>query len=143
MPSTREFRANKKAWAFFQSQPPSYRKPATWWVVSAKKDETKARRLATLIDDSEHGLRIKHLRRPLTPRVDRGSQDASSSGPGCSATRSNVVVERELPGVRAQPERVDLVDPLVLHPRLDHVGREHAAREQELVVGLERVEHFG
>ena len=61
---TREFRANKKAWAFFQSQPPSYRKPATWWVISAKKEETRARRLATLIDDSEHGLRIKQLRRP-------------------------------------------------------------------------------
>ena len=60
----REFRCNKKAWAFFQSQPPSYRKPATWWVVSAKKDETKARRLAMLMDDSEHGLRIKQLRRP-------------------------------------------------------------------------------
>jgi uncharacterized protein YdeI (YjbR/CyaY-like superfamily) len=60
----REFRANKKAWAFFQSQPPSYRKPAIWWVVSAKKEETRARRLATLIDDSETGLRIKQLRRP-------------------------------------------------------------------------------
>jgi uncharacterized protein YdeI (YjbR/CyaY-like superfamily) len=59
----REFRANKKAWAFFQTQPPSYRKPAIWWVVSAKKDETKARRLATLIDDSQRGLRIKQLRR--------------------------------------------------------------------------------
>ena len=60
----RAFRSNKEAWEFFQSQPPSYRKPATWWVISAKKDETKARRLATLIDDSQHGLRIKQLRRP-------------------------------------------------------------------------------
>jgi uncharacterized protein YdeI (YjbR/CyaY-like superfamily) len=62
----REFRANKEAWAFFQSQPPSYRKPATWWVISAKKDDTKARRLATLIDDSANGRRIKHLIRPGT-----------------------------------------------------------------------------
>jgi hypothetical protein len=60
---TREFRANRKAWAFFEAQPPSYRKPAIWWVISAKKEETRARRLATLIDDSEHGLRIKQLRR--------------------------------------------------------------------------------
>ena len=62
----REFRANQEAWTFFQSQPPSYRKPATWWVISAKKDETKARRLATLIDDSANGRRIKHLVRPGT-----------------------------------------------------------------------------
>ncbi len=60
---TRIFRANRKAWEFFQSQPPSYRKPATWWVVSAKKEETRSRRLATLIADSAHGLRIKPLRR--------------------------------------------------------------------------------
>jgi uncharacterized protein YdeI (YjbR/CyaY-like superfamily) len=60
---TRTFRANRKAWDFFQSQPPSYRTPATWWVVSAKKDETRARRLATLIADSANGLRIKPLRR--------------------------------------------------------------------------------
>jgi uncharacterized protein YdeI (YjbR/CyaY-like superfamily) len=57
------FRANKAAWAFFRAQPPSYRKPATWWVVSAKKEETRARRLATLIDDSARGERIKQLRR--------------------------------------------------------------------------------
>jgi uncharacterized protein YdeI (YjbR/CyaY-like superfamily) len=62
----REFRANKEAWVFFESQPPSYRKPATWWVISAKKEDTKARRLATLIDDSAHGLRIKHLTRPTS-----------------------------------------------------------------------------
>jgi uncharacterized protein YdeI (YjbR/CyaY-like superfamily) len=59
----REFRADKEAWAYFQAQPPSYRKPAIWWVVSAKKTETRARRLAALMDDSAHGLRVKHLRR--------------------------------------------------------------------------------
>jgi uncharacterized protein YdeI (YjbR/CyaY-like superfamily) len=63
----RTFRANRKAWAFFQSQPPSYRTPATWWVVSAKKEETRARRLATLIDDSARGERIKPLRRLPPP----------------------------------------------------------------------------
>jgi uncharacterized protein YdeI (YjbR/CyaY-like superfamily) len=59
----RAFRAHAKAWKFFQSQPPSYRKPATWWVVSANKEETRARRLATLIADSAAGLRVKPLRR--------------------------------------------------------------------------------
>jgi uncharacterized protein YdeI (YjbR/CyaY-like superfamily) len=64
----RTFRANEKAWAFFQAQPPSYRKPATWWVISAKKEETRARRLATLIDDSAHGRRIAPLQRQAARR---------------------------------------------------------------------------
>lgn len=57
------FRANEAAWAFFQSQPPSYRTPATWWVMSAKREETRERRLATLIEDSSAGQRIRQLRR--------------------------------------------------------------------------------
>ncbi len=57
----REFKVNKKAWAFFQSMPPSYQKPATWWVISARKEETRTKRLQTLIDDSEHGRKIKPL----------------------------------------------------------------------------------
>jgi uncharacterized protein YdeI (YjbR/CyaY-like superfamily) len=62
-----QFRANEKAWEFFQAQPPSYRKAAVWWVVSAKKDETRRKRLATLIDDSAHGRRIHQLSRPAKP----------------------------------------------------------------------------
>ena len=54
----RAFRADPKARAFFESQPPGYRKLVTWWVVSAKRDETRARRLATLIADSARGRRI-------------------------------------------------------------------------------------
>ena len=59
-----QFRANETAWKFFQSQPPGYRKTATWWVVSARQEETQQRRLQTLIADSEAGLRIGLLRRP-------------------------------------------------------------------------------
>lgn len=59
----RQFRRNRKAWTFFESQPPSYRKPAIWWVVSAKKPETRAKRLAQLITDSEAGLRLRQMRR--------------------------------------------------------------------------------
>ena len=59
----REFRANERAWSFFQAQPPWYRKTAIWWVVSAKRDETKRKRLRTLIEDSANGVRIRHLRR--------------------------------------------------------------------------------
>ncbi|KAB2878150.1 bacteriocin-protection protein [bacterium] len=58
------FRKNKNAWAFFRMQPPSYQKPATWWVMSAKQEETQLKRLEQLIKDSEAGVRIKQLRRP-------------------------------------------------------------------------------
>ena len=57
----RTFRANRKAWANFSAMPPSYCRPATWWVVSAKREETRARRLETLIKDSAAGRRIKQM----------------------------------------------------------------------------------
>ena len=60
----RSFRANKKAWAFFQAQPPSYRRAAIWWVISAKREETRERRLAALIGDSARGRVVAPLRRP-------------------------------------------------------------------------------
>ena len=58
------FQANANAWGFFQSQPPSYRKAAMWWVIGAKREETRARRLATLIDDSANERRIRSLTPP-------------------------------------------------------------------------------
>jgi uncharacterized protein YdeI (YjbR/CyaY-like superfamily) len=60
----RRFRANAQAWAFFNAQPPWYRRNATWWVISAKKEETRAKRLETLIEDSANGRTIRPLRRP-------------------------------------------------------------------------------
>ncbi|HYZ75987.1 MAG TPA: YdeI/OmpD-associated family protein [Gaiellaceae bacterium] len=59
----RQFRSEERAWSFFQAQPPSYRKTAIWWVASAKRDETRRRRLRTLIEDSAKGVRIRQLRR--------------------------------------------------------------------------------
>jgi uncharacterized protein YdeI (YjbR/CyaY-like superfamily) len=64
----KQFRAHKRAWEFFQAQPPGYRQMAIFWVVSAKREETRARRLGTLIDDSAHGRRIALLRPPERPR---------------------------------------------------------------------------
>lgn len=52
------FRANGKAWELFQTQPPWYRRTATWWVISAKKEETRQKRLGQLIADCEQGRRI-------------------------------------------------------------------------------------
>jgi len=64
----RRFRANRKAWGFFQAQPPWYRRTATFWVVSAKQEETRQRRLVTLVADSERGQPIRLLRRPPVPK---------------------------------------------------------------------------
>lgn len=58
------FRADKAAWTWFESMPRSYRHPAVWWVMSAKQEATRERRLATLIADSAAGRKIKPLRRP-------------------------------------------------------------------------------
>jgi uncharacterized protein YdeI (YjbR/CyaY-like superfamily) len=60
----RRFRANRKAWAFFTAQAPWYRRTATWWVISAKREETRLKRLSTLIEDSEHARPIAPLKRP-------------------------------------------------------------------------------
>jgi len=54
----KKFQSNKRAWEFFQAQPPGYQRTASWWVMSAKKEETRMRRLATLIGESEKGLRL-------------------------------------------------------------------------------------
>jgi len=54
---------NKAAWDFFHAQPAWYRKAAVWWVVSAKKEETRLKRLSQLIEDSAHGRTIPPLRR--------------------------------------------------------------------------------
>jgi len=59
----KQLRGNAAAWKFFQAQPPGYRRVATYWVISAKRPETRARRLRTLIDDSAAGLRIREMRR--------------------------------------------------------------------------------
>jgi uncharacterized protein YdeI (YjbR/CyaY-like superfamily) len=62
---SRALRANARAWAYFQSRPPWYRRTATFWVVSAKKEETRERRLRTLIADSAAGRLVSPLRRPV------------------------------------------------------------------------------
>jgi uncharacterized protein YdeI (YjbR/CyaY-like superfamily) len=64
----RRFRANKRAWAFFAAQAPWYRRTAAWWVISAKKEETRLKRLATLIDDSARSRPIGPLKRPGTSK---------------------------------------------------------------------------
>jgi uncharacterized protein YdeI (YjbR/CyaY-like superfamily) len=57
-------RANRAAWRFFQDQPPGYQRTAIRFVMSAKQEATRARRLEQLVADSAAGLRIAPLRRP-------------------------------------------------------------------------------
>jgi uncharacterized protein YdeI (YjbR/CyaY-like superfamily) len=52
------FRRNKAAWAYFEAVAPSYRKAVTHWIASAKKEETRARRLAKLIESCAAGVRL-------------------------------------------------------------------------------------
>jgi uncharacterized protein YdeI (YjbR/CyaY-like superfamily) len=78
------FRATPGAWEFFQAQPAGYRKTATWWVVSAKREETRRSRLDTLIQDSAAGRTIKQLTRPGSTT---GSTTGSSTGSAASQDR--------------------------------------------------------
>lgn len=50
--------ANEVAWKYYQNQPPSYHKAISWWIVSAKREETKLRRIEKLITYSVKGKRV-------------------------------------------------------------------------------------
>ena len=63
-------RADAAAWHYWSARPPSYRKAAVWWVVSAKREETRERRLARLIEHSRKGRTVP----PLTPPGERGAR---------------------------------------------------------------------
>jgi uncharacterized protein YdeI (YjbR/CyaY-like superfamily) len=52
------FKANKAAWTFFRAQPPGFQKLATFFIMSAKKEETQRKRLQSVIDASSKGTRI-------------------------------------------------------------------------------------
>lgn len=60
------FKSHPKAWEFFQIQPPSYQRTAIYWLMSAKQEATRQKRLDELIADSETGLKIKPLRKTNT-----------------------------------------------------------------------------
>jgi uncharacterized protein YdeI (YjbR/CyaY-like superfamily) len=54
----RAFKANAAAWRFFRAQPPGYQKVSTFWIMSAKKEETRLRRLDTLVRHSTERKRM-------------------------------------------------------------------------------------
>jgi uncharacterized protein YdeI (YjbR/CyaY-like superfamily) len=57
-------KANEKAWTFFDTQAKTYKKAVIWWIISAKKPETKAKRLAQLIEESASEKRISQFVSP-------------------------------------------------------------------------------
>jgi uncharacterized protein YdeI (YjbR/CyaY-like superfamily) len=58
-PYAAQFKRNKKAWDFFQAQPPGYRKIMNWYVLSAKQEETRLKRLQRVIEASAEGVRLR------------------------------------------------------------------------------------
>lgn len=67
IPLSKEFeeriKANPSAWQFLANLAPSYRRDSIWWVMSAKKEETRLKRLGILIESSQAGLKIPSLRK--------------------------------------------------------------------------------
>ena len=63
------FRADRAAWEFFSAQPPGYRRTAGWWVVSAKREETRRRRLERWIEHSRKRERLPQLVSPARRRA--------------------------------------------------------------------------
>jgi uncharacterized protein YdeI (YjbR/CyaY-like superfamily) len=66
-PYERTFRAHAHAWTFFEEQAPSYRRAVSAWVMSARREPTRERRLARAIEESEAGRRVDLLA-PNRPR---------------------------------------------------------------------------
>jgi len=61
------FRKERKAWSFFQAQPPGYRRTAIHWASSAKREETRLRRLDQLIAVSAAGERLPQISGQASP----------------------------------------------------------------------------
>jgi uncharacterized protein YdeI (YjbR/CyaY-like superfamily) len=59
VPYEKELKQNKAAWDFFYAQPPSYRKAVGWWIVSAKQEATRIKRLERLMRESARGKRLR------------------------------------------------------------------------------------
>jgi uncharacterized protein YdeI (YjbR/CyaY-like superfamily) len=59
----KQFKTNKAAWKYFEARPKGYKKQAIWYVISAKQEATRLKRLQELIEVSENGIHIKLLRR--------------------------------------------------------------------------------
>jgi uncharacterized protein YdeI (YjbR/CyaY-like superfamily) len=95
----RRFRTAKAAWTHFKAQPPGYRRLAIWWVSSAKREETRLRRLRQLIEVSGQGMRIGALfgqtgavptpsPRDVRPTAKAKTKAKTTAGPRRARTRT-------------------------------------------------------
>jgi uncharacterized protein YdeI (YjbR/CyaY-like superfamily) len=57
----KRFKANARAWTYFQAQPPGYRRLATGWIMTAKKEETRLKRLEIIINASAEEQRTRWM----------------------------------------------------------------------------------
>lgn len=74
------FRKQKTAWAYFEAQAPWYRRAATWYVLSAKREETRLKRLAILIEDSANKRWLAGLiRTDQRPAASVGAKDEAQA----------------------------------------------------------------
>ena len=63
-PYAARLKKNRAAWKFFRAQPPYYQKRMNWWVVSARREATRLKRLKRLEEDSARGMRVGEIPRP-------------------------------------------------------------------------------
>lgn len=96
-PYDRILRQDQAAWSFFHAQPASYRKAVSWWIVSARKEETRLKRLERLTAFSAQEQRLPELtpRKPARSRPRRGAALENLDGPtSVQARRGSKAVER-------------------------------------------------
>lgn len=77
----RRFKANAKAWAWFRAAAPSYQRACAWWVQTAKRPETRRRRLDLLIRHSALGETAPQYRWAKAAKANAGKASARSKGP--------------------------------------------------------------
>jgi len=87
-PYLKQLRANEKAWSFFSSQPPWFRRTAASWVMTAKMEPTRLRRLRALIAAAERGERPTPFIIPMRER--RGGQDPRTGQSGVPLSESTL-----------------------------------------------------
>jgi uncharacterized protein YdeI (YjbR/CyaY-like superfamily) len=83
-PSFRKrLRANARAWTFFAAQAPGYRRVSSFWVMSAKQEATRERRLVTLLESCARGVPIPPMKwLKLRARGGKKNANARASGGG-------------------------------------------------------------
>jgi uncharacterized protein YdeI (YjbR/CyaY-like superfamily) len=91
----KQFKSNKTAWAYFQSLAPSYRKPSSNWVMSAKQEVTKLKRLNKLIADSEAGTNRwkdnKYNKKPMVNTDHPASKNNIHGKNGNAISQSKII----------------------------------------------------